>query len=579
MCGELRKGDAGNSATLMGWVHRSRNLGGVLFLDVRDHTGLIQVVFHPEHLDEESLSRARAVRAEFVVAVRGTVRERPPQTANEELPTGAVEVEAAEFRVLNPSRTPPFPVDDEAEEVSEDLRLRYRYLDLRREPLQEALRLRSRVTVEVRRHLMEQGFVEIETPMMVRPTPEGARDYIVPARLHPGKFYALPQSPQLYKQILMVSGFDRYFQLARCLRDEDLRADRQPEHTQIDMEMSFVREEDVFRVVEGLMAHVFRSCLGVELPLPFPRLTYREAMDRFGTDKPDVRFDLELVDVSERGRDSGFRVFSDVVARGGVVKGLRVPGGADRSRKEIDELEAVARTLGAKGLAWTRKTDGGLEGGVGKFLEGNGVPEALGAKAGDLLLFVADEWPVACKALGGVRSALGQPLVEGREREFRFLWVREFPLFEFDGESGRWVAAHHMFSMPREEDIPYLESDPGRVHALLYDLVANGLELASGSIRIHRRDIQEAVMRVVGMSLEEAEARFGFLLTAFQYGAPPHGGIAPGLDRILMLMSGRKSLRDVIAFPKTARAASLMDDAPAPVDREDLEALHIRTLG
>ncbi len=578
LCGALRGSDAGAGAVLMGWVQRTRDHGGVLFVDLRDHTGLSQVVFHPGKVDPEVLRKARAARAEFVLAVRGTVALRPENMVNRDLATGEIEVEATALRVLNVSRTPPFPVDDESE-VGEDLRLRYRYLDLRRSSLQDSLRLRAQVTLEVRKYLYGIDFVEVETPMMVRPTPEGARDYVVPARLHPGKFYALPQSPQLYKQILMVSGFNRYFQLARCLRDEDLRADRQPEHTQIDMEMAFVGEEDVYQVVEGLMSHLFRACLGVELPIPFPRLTYRQSMDAYGTDKPDLRFELPLTDVTSAVAGSPFQVFADTVARKGTVKALRVPGGAARSRKEIDGLEAAAKTNGAKGLAWTKVTGAGFEGGIGKFLgDAPALREALKPEPGDLLLFVADEWPVACKALGAVRTVLGEPLVAGREREFRFLWVREFPLFEFNRETGRWDPAHHMFSMPLEEHLDYLETDPGKVHATLYDLVANGLELASGSIRIHRRDIQERVMKVVGMSMEEAESKFGFLLEAFQYGAPPHGGIAPGLDRLIMLMSGRKSLREVIAFPKTARATSLMDGAPAEVDPHDLQDLHIRVV-
>jgi len=579
-CGTLRRIDAGNDALIMGWVHRSRNLGGVLFVDVRDHTGITQVVFHPDRLSGETMQKASGLRSEFVVAVRGTVTVRPGDTVNAALPTGEIELTAAECRVLNVSLTPPFPVDDEADDVGEDLRLTYRYLDLRRPSLQEALRLRAQVTLEVRKHLYGRGFAEIETPMMVRPTPEGARDYIVPSRLHPGKFYALPQSPQLYKQILMVSGMDKYFQIARCLRDEDLRADRQPEHTQIDIEMAFVREDDVFELVEGLMAHVFRSCLGVELALPFPRMRYRDAMNRFGTDKPDVRFGLELRDVSERAAGSGFGVFADAVAGGGVVKALRVPGGASRSRKDIEKLEENAKRYGAKGLAWAKVTDAGLEGGIGKFLaaDAGGWREALEAETGDLLLFVADQWLTACRSLGAVRTELGEPEIAGREREFRFLWVREFPLFEYNPERAAWEPAHHMFSMPFEEHIPLLATDPGKVHAQLYDLVVNGVELASGSIRIHRRDIQEKVMEVVGMPLEEAEKRFGFLLNAFQYGAPPHGGIAPGLDRLIMVMSGRRSLRDVIAFPKTARAASLMDGAPAEVDPRDLQDLSIRVV-
>ena len=574
LCGELRGGDAGKEAVLMGWVQRTRDHGGVVFIDLRDHSGITQIVFHPAQLSAAALAKARAARSEYVLAVRGLVVARPADMLNRDLATGEVEVDATDVRILNVSRTPPFPIDDDAD-VSEDLRLRYRYLDLRRFSLQEALRLRAKVALEVRSHMTGQGFVEIETPMMVRPTPEGARDYIVPSRLHPGKFYALPQSPQLYKQILMVSGMNKYFQLARCLRDEDLRADRQPEHTQIDIEMAFVTEDEVFAVIEGLFSHVFKSCIGVELPLPFLRLSYREAMDRFGTDKPDMRFDLELRDVSDAAGRTEFSVFKNALAHGGAVKAIRVPDGATKSRKEIDELEAAARTYGAKGLAWTKIAAVGPEGGIAKFL-GTEIPEALGAKRGDLLLFVADAWPIACKALGAVRNVLGQPLVEGKSREFRFLWVREFPLFEFNPERGRWEAAHHIFSMPMEEHLQYLETDPGKVHAHLYDLVANGIELASGSIRIHRRDIQERVMQVLGITREDAERRFGFLLEAFQYGAPPHGGIAPGLDRLIMLMSGRTSLRDVIAFPKTARATSLMDQAPAEVDPEDLEALHIR---
>jgi aspartyl-tRNA synthetase len=574
LCGALRGKDANARAVLMGWVQRTRDHGGVVFIDLRDHTGITQVVFHPETVSADALARARAMRAECVLAVAGTVRARPAEMVNRDLPTGEIEVDAAGVKILNLSRTPPFPVDDDAD-VSEDLRLRYRYLDLRRASLQEALRLRARATLEIRNYLSSRDFVEIETPMLVRPTPEGARDYIVPARLHPGKFYALPQSPQLYKQILMVSGFNRYFQLARCLRDEDLRADRQPEHTQIDMEMAFVRENDVFTVVEGLMAHVLQTCIGVTLSRPFPRLTYREAMDRYGTDKPDLRIDGELVDVTRDVAGSRFRVFADTAARGGTVKGYRVKGGAARSRKEIDVLEAAARLYGAKGLAWTKVTADGLDAGIGKHLD-PGIATVLAAKPGDLLVFVADDWNIACKGMGAVRSLVGEPELRGREREFRFLWVREFPLFEFNPDRGRWEASHHLFSMPVEEHLDYLETDPGKVHAQLYDLVANGVELASGSIRIHRRDIQERVMKVVGMSMEEADRRFGFLLEAFQYGAPPHGGIAPGLDRLIMLMSGRSSLRDVIAFPKTARAASLMDQAPAEVDPHDLQELGIR---
>ena len=578
-CGELRGSHSGETVTLMGWVQKSRDHGGVLFVDLRDYTGITQVVFHPDKMDEETLRRARAVRAESVLAVQGVVNLRPGEMRNTDLPTGEIEVEVSEMRILNVSLTPPFQVEDDTD-VSEDLRLKYRYVDLRRPTLQNTLRIRGQVTTQVRDHLAKQSFVEVETPLMVRPTPEGARDYIVPARLHPGKFYAMPQSPQLYKQILMVSGMDKYFQIARCLRDEDLRADRQPEHTQIDMEMSFVREEDVFNLVEGLMVEVFESVLGVKVKRPFTRLTYNEAMNRYGTDKPDVRFELYLQDVGEAVANSGFQVFSKTVEEGGVVKALCVPGGAEKSRKDISNLEESAKRYGAKGLAWTKVGEGSLDGGIGKFIQDLHDPlcRALGAEPGDLLLFVADAWDTACKSLGAVRSELGAPLVAGREKEFQFLWVREFPLFEYDGESNTWSPAHHMFTMPLEEHLEYLETDPGKVHATLYDLVLNGVELGSGSIRIHRRDIQEQVMKVVGMDLKEADRRFGFLLEAFQYGAPPHGGIALGLDRLVMLMTGRQSLRDVIAFPKTARAASLMDGAPAEVDKQELQDLHIKTI-
>jgi aspartyl-tRNA synthetase len=432
------------------------------------------------------------------------------------------------------------------------------------------------VTLEVRRYLNAEGFCEIETPLLVRPTPEGARDYLVPARLHPGKFYALPQSPQIYKQILMVSGFDRYFQIARCLRDEDLRADRQPEHTQIDIEMSFVREEDVFALVEGMVSQVFREILNVDVSTPFPRLKYREAMDRFGSDKPDLRFGLEMTDVTHLARVSEFQVMRSAAEAGGAVKALRVPGGAGTSRKDLEALEESARTYGARGLAWTKVSESGLDGGVAKFLDAEAFRSAVEAQPGDLVLFVADaRRDVAAKSLGAVRTALGEPLIAGKQNEFRFLWVREFPLYD-RADDGSWTAAHHIFSMPLEEHLDYLETDPGRVHGQLYDLVCNGVELASGSIRIHRRDIQERVMKVIGLSLEEAERRFGFLLEAFQYGAPPHGGIAPGLDRLVMIMTGRRSLRDVIAFPKTQSASSLMDGCPSQVDERDVRDLHIR---
>jgi aspartyl-tRNA synthetase len=573
--GTLTRAAAGQTIDVMGWVHKVRDHGGVLFVDVRDFSGVLQVVFHPGEVPAGVMDKARELSREYVVGIRGALAVRPEEMRNPALPTGEVELKATDIRILNTSRTPPFPIEEEVD-ASEDLRLKYRYLDLRRAPLQESLRLRNKVTLEVRRYLNGEGFCEIETPMLVRPTPEGARDYLVPARLHPGKFYALPQSPQIYKQILMVSGFDRYFQLARCLRDEDLRADRQPEHTQIDIEMSFVREDDIYALVEGMMRSVFAEVLGVDVPTPFPRITYRESMNRFGTDKPDMRFGLEMVDLTELAATSDFQVFRGAATAGGAVKGLRVPGGAVKSRKDIMDLEEVAKTYGAKGLAWTKVTEGGLEGGVAKYLDAAAITSILGAAPGDLLLFMADtRWETATKSLGAVRSALGEPLIAGREKEFHFVWVREFPLFDRN-DDGSWTPAHHIFSMPIEDHLPFLETDPGRVHAQLYDLVCNGVEMASGSIRIHRRDVQERVMKVIGLSIEEAEKRFGFLLEAFQYGAPPHGGIAPGLDRLIMVMTGRRSIRDVIAFPKTQSASSLMDGCPAEVDPRDVRDLHLR---
>ena len=574
-CGELREEHAGQHVTLMGWVHRVRDHGGVIFMDLRDRFGLTQVVFRPER-SAEFTERSRGLRAEFVVTVEGEVGLRPAEMVNRHMSTGAIEVQGLGLAVLNVSETPPFEVEDDTT-ANEDLRLRYRYLDLRRPSLAGMMVLRHRAVSAVRESLNAQGFLEIETPMLVKPTPEGARDFVVPSRLHPGKFYALPQSPQLYKQILMVSGMDRYYQIARCLRDENLRADRQPEHTQIDLEMSFVGEEDVFRVVESMVRHVFGTVLGGDVPAPFPRLTYAEAMDRFGSDKPDLRFGLELKDASDLAARSEMRAFQEAVAGGGRVKALVVPGGARRTRKEIDAFEAAARELGAKGLGWAR-VGAAWDGGVSKFfppaLQGEAAA-ALGASEGDLLLLVAGPMPAAARALGVVRSLLGREMDLPRD-QFRFTWVREFPLFEWDQERRAWAAMHHMFTMPLEEDLPKLETDPGAVRGQLYDLVCNGVELASGSIRIHRRDIQSRVMKVVGLSMEEAERRFGFLLEAFQYGAPPHGGIAPGVDRLVMLMAGRDSIRDTIAFPKTTSMACLMDGSPSELDPQDLKDLRIR---
>ena len=579
-CGDLRAEHAGQRVCLMGWAHRVRDHGGVLFLDLRDRYGITQVVFRPENLEPPMLEKARAIGSEYVVLIEGMAKARPPGSQNAELKTGAMEVEADQVAILNPSRTPPFPLDDAAT-ASEDLRLRYRYLDLRREPLRENLVFRHRMTRSVREYLSDQGFLEIETPLLVKPTPEGARDYVVPSRLHPGKFYALPQSPQLYKQILMVSGFDRYFQIARCLRDEDLRADRQPEFTQIDLEMSFVTEEDVFDVVEGTLRSIFRRDLDRDLPTPFPRVTYDDAMARFGSDKPDLRIPFEIQDVTEVAGASAFEVFRAAKAEAPKTgtSVLVVPGLGTASRREIDNYEASAKQAGAKGLAWARVKGAALDGGVAKHFAGDLVPKLLertGAKDGDLMLFASGPRALAQLVLGLLRTQIGNAAFKLDEKEFRFVWVHRFPLFEWLESHAAWGPAHHIFTMPLDEDLAFLETDPGRVRAQLYDLAANGNELASGSIRIHRKDIQEAVMRTIGMKAEEAHEKFGFLLEAFEYGAPPHGGIALGLDRLVVLFHGGDSIRDAIAFPKTASASSLMDGAPAPIDPKDLKELKLR---
>ena len=580
-CGALRADHDGQTVTLNGWVHRTRDHGGVAFFNLRDFSGITQVVVDQDAADQLR-ETAAGLHMEYCVAVEGVVRRRPDAMVNSEMATGAVELAATRIQVLSTCEPLPFMIDERSD-ARDDLRFTYRYLDLRTFAMQRKIRLRSTVMQAVREYLTAEGFVEVETPTMIKSTPEGARDFLVPSRLHPGSFYAMPQSPQLYKQLLMVSGMDRYFQLAHCFRDEDARGDRQLEHTQIDLEMSFVSRDDVFAVVEGMLGRVFQKALGINLPAQFERIPYDEAMNRFGSDKPDLRYAMELQDFVPFVAGSGFGVFESTVADGGTVKALVVSGQADYSRKQITELEEVARTYGAKGLAWTRvrASDAGgltLEGGIGKFFapRATEIVGALGAKEGDLLLFVADSWAIACTALGAVRSRLGRDLELAAPNTFRFAWIVDFPLFEYNADEQRWEAAHHMFTMPQEQYLETLEADPGAVKGDLYDLVCNGYELASGSIRIHDPELQRRIFRIVGFDEEEAERRFGFLLRAFRYGAPPHGGIAPGLDRLVMIMAGEESIREVIAFPKTANGLSPMDESPSPVDPAQLAELGLQ---
>lgn len=577
-CGELRAADAGRKVVLNGWVHRNRDHGGVHFINLRDRYGITQVVID-EGAPKELTDVADELKFEYVVAVEGSVRPRPAEMINSEMETGEIEVAAESIRILTASETPPFMIDERSD-AREELRLKYRYLDLRSFSMQRKIKLRHDVTFRVREFLHGQDFYEIETPTMIRSTPEGARDFLVPSRIHRGTFYALPQSPQLYKQILMVSGFDRYFQVAHCFRDEDARGDRQPEHTQIDIEMSFVGKDDVFALIEGMLSHVFRHTLGQELSVPFVRLPYDDAMNRFGSDKPDLRYDLELQEFAPLVPASEFKVFHSVLESGGAVKALVVPGAADYSRKQITDLEDVAKTYGAKGLAWMKVTADGLDGGISKFFSANAaeVESTLGAKEGDLLLFVADSWKVACTALGAVRSRLGRDLELFDPKEFRFAWIVDFPLFDWNEDRQGWEASHHMFTMPQEQYLDTMESDPGAVKGDLYDLVCNGVELASGSIRIHDPAIQRRIFNIVGFPEDEAEKRFGFLLESFKYGAPPHGGIAPGLDRLVMLMAGESTIREVIAFPKNTVGICPMDDSPSPVDPAQLDELGIRVV-
>ena len=576
-CGELRAGDIGKTVALNGWVQVRRDLGGVIFIDLRDRYGKTQVVFNPSR-SPEAHAVAETLRNEFVVAVRGIVEARPAGTVNPELPTGEIDVLVERVELLNRSETPPFPIE-EGGEAGEDLRLKLRYLDLRRTPLQSNLIVRHRVSQLVHRYFDDLNFVEIETPVLMKSTPEGARDYLVPSRIHRGKFYALPQSPQTYKQILMVSGMDRYVQIVKCFRDEDLRADRQPEFTQIDMEMSFVDEEDIRQVVEGFVRLVFKEIKGVEIPSPFPRLTYREAMEQYGSDKPDLRLNLRLTTLNDVVRGTGFRVFADTIAQDGVVAGFVVPGAATFTRNQMDNLVDHAKSLGAGGLAYIKWTEKGLETALEKFL-GKAVVESIaaatGAKQGDLILMISGERAKSYSILGALRLEMGRRLGLIDEKGYSFLWVTDFPMFEYSEEEKRHVAMHHPFTSPHPDDVGRLESDPAAVRARAYDLVLNGNEIAGGSIRIHDAELQQRVFSLLGIDEAEANRKFGFLLGAFRYGAPPHGGIAFGLDRLVMLLTGSRSIRDVIAFPKTASAVSLMDDSPSEVDDRQLRELNIR---
>ena len=573
-CGDLDAGNIGEQVTLMGWVHRRRDHGGVIFIDVRDRYGLTQVVFKPE--DEQLMEKARRLKQEFVVAATGTVDPRPDDMINKDLATGEIEVRADRLRILNEAETPPFVIEEEAQ-ANEDLRLKYRYLDLRNRVLRDNIVLRHAAAAAVRGYLNSCGFLEIETPMLVKRTPEGARDFLVPSRLNPGKFYALPQSPQLYKQILMIAGFDKYYQLAKCMRDEDLRADRQPEHTQIDIEMSFVSEEDVWGLGEGLMKHVWKQAIGADVEIPFPRMTYAESMARFGTDKPDLRFGLEIKEVTELVGETSSDMLKKAAASGGafaIVSGE----GAGLSRKNIEVLEGAAKKAGAAGLAWA-KVSQGKGSGMARFFEAatlEKIANLFGVEGDLLVLIVAGERAVSLKALGAVRLELARfcdLIPEGRHC---FVWITEFPVFEWDPEEDRWAPAHHMFSMPMDEDIDLLETDPGKVRGRLYDLAYNGIELGSGSIRNHIRSVQERVMKVVGIDKQDAARRFGFLLEAFEHGAPPHGGVALGFDRIAMVLAGKDSIRNVIAFPKTTSGASLMDACPSEIEERDLKELHLK---
>ncbi len=576
-CTEVTAAEIGSKVTVMGWVQKRRNLGSLIFIDLRDRSGILQIVFDENNVGAEGFEKAGKLRSEFVVAVVGTVTKRAG-AVNEKLKTGEIEIVAESLRILSESETPPFPIEENIT-TKDELRLKYRYLDLRRPDIQRNIFMKSRVMNLVRSFMEKEGFLEIETPMLMKSTPEGARDYLVPSRVHPGSFYALPQSPQLYKQLLMCSGYDRYIQIARCFRDEDLRADRQPEFTQIDMELSFVDEEDVMDINERLMQHVFKETLGVDISLPLPRLTWQEAMDRYGSDKPDTRFGMELVNISDLVKDSEFGVFAGAVQAGGSVRGINVSGKGDMGRKQIDKLVEFAKGYGANGLAYIQlKSDGSQKCSFSKFMteeELAAIIEKMEGKAGDLLLFAAGKNKMVWDVLGALRLEMAKQMELLDPNQYNFLWVTEFPLLEWSDEENRFMAMHHPFTMPMEEDWDKIDSDPGAVRARAYDIVLNGTELGGGSVRIHQDDIQEKMLEVLGFSKENAYEQFGFLLNAFKYGVPPHAGLAYGLDRLVMHIVHADSIRDVIAFPKVKDASDLMSGAPAPVDEKQLNELYI----
>lgn len=578
-CGLVTESLLDQEVILKGWVHNRRDLGGLIFVDLRDREGYVQVVFNPD-FSEEALKIAETVRSEYVVQVKGIVKKRDPQTVNPKIATGQVEVQVSDIEIINKAETPPFALNEENQNVDENIRLKYRYLDLRRQELAQTFNMRHQTTRSIRQYLDKEGFFDIETPVLTKSTPEGARDYLVPSRVHDGEFYALPQSPQLFKQLLMIGGFDKYYQIVKCFRDEDLRADRQPEFTQVDIEMSFVDQEDVMEMGEEMLQNVVKDVKDVEVPRPFPRMTYDEAMQRFGSDKPDTRFGMELIDVSELGEIMDFKVFKDAVTNNGQVKAIVAKGASDQyTRKDIDGLTEFVNIYGAKGLAWVKVVDEGVNGPIAKFFEADHVAKLqtlTEAEPGDLVLFVADKPSVVAQSLGALRLKLARELDLIDESKLNFLWVTDWPLLEYDEDLKRYTAAHHPFTAPKQEDIAKLDTEPENAQANAYDIVLNGYELGGGSIRIHNGDLQSKMFEVLGFTEEQTQEQFGFLLDAFKYGAPPHGGIALGLDRLVMLLTGRTNLRDTIAFPKTASATCLLTNAPSEVSESQLEELSLR---